>query len=88
MTSRESRKADLALAVLRRQFEDRFSQPDRGPALQLALRVLMPYVGRHDLITFWNVAGGENPLQRINNLKKIYPGIEARVRRHVMYARG
>ena len=87
MTRRESRQVELALAILRRQFEDRFSTPDRGPALQLALRVLLPYVGRHDLITFWNVAGNDNPLQRINNLKKVFACIEAHARRHQWYER-
>lgn len=88
MTRNESRQVDLALMVLRRQFEDRLATPDRGPALQLALRVLLPYVGRHDLIAFWSVTSNENALQRLNNLQKIYRVIEARARRHAMFARG
>lgn len=88
MNRRESKKVELALAVLRRQFEDRFSKPDRGPALQLALRVLLPYVGPHELISFWNIAENPNTLQRLNNLEKTYRGIEARVRTHHAYAAG
>ena len=82
MSRREKRKVELALAILRRSFEvDRF-RPDRGPALQLALRVLLPHTGRHVLITFWNASDNPNTLQRINNLKKVYAVIEGLAAKH------
>lgn len=68
---------ELSLAILRRTFDAGLIEPDRGPALQLALRVLLPYVGRHALVSFWNVTALENPLQRKNNLRKAYENIEA-----------
>lgn len=68
---------ELSLAILRRSFEGGLIDPDRGPALQLALRVLLPYVGRHALISFWNITALDNPLQRKNNLRKSYDKIEA-----------
>jgi hypothetical protein len=83
MSRREKRKVELALAILRRSFAgDRFKHPDRGPALQLALRVLLPHTGRHVLITFWNASDNPNTLQRINNLKKVYAVIEGLAAKH------
>ncbi|PKP92763.1 MAG: hypothetical protein CVT77_07750 [Alphaproteobacteria bacterium HGW-Alphaproteobacteria-16] len=79
MSPRESKTVDLALAILRTAFENRYAQPDRTPALRLALRVLLPYVDRFQLLTFWNILDNPNPLQRMNHLRKTYAGIEARV---------
>lgn len=79
MSPRESKTVDLALAILRTAFENRFAAPDKTPAVRLALRVLLPYVDRFQLLSFWEVLDNPNPLQRINNLKRIYTGIEARV---------
>lgn len=77
MSPRESKTIDLALLILRRTFESRFENEGRTLAVQLALRVLLPYVDRVSLLTFWNVMDNRNPLQRMSNLKKVYAGIEA-----------
>lgn len=80
MTRYEAKLIDLALAILRRNCESTKHKPDRGLATQLAMRVLLPHVGKHDLITFWIVLGNDNPLQRLNHLKKLYATIESRAR--------
>jgi len=74
---RESKTIDLALLILRATFENRYDRPDRTPGIRLALRVLLPYVDRAHLLSFWAILENENPLQRLNNLRKTYAVIEA-----------
>lgn len=77
MTRREHRTVELALAILRRAARTHIGKHCQTEAVQLALRVLLPYVDRHPLTTFWIVAGAENALQRSHNLRRLLELIEA-----------
>jgi signal-transduction protein with cAMP-binding, CBS, and nucleotidyltransferase domain len=79
--ARETKTIELALLILRSTFAQRFDRPAQSPAIQLALRVLLPYVDRAHLLSFWTILANENTLQRINNLEKTYAVIEANAAR-------
>ena len=79
--SREERTIKLALAILKRSATV-FGDSARSDGMQLALRVLLPYVDKRTLTTFWSVAANANPAQRRILLHREYELIEVSVRRH------
>lgn len=58
MTRHESHLIRLAISVLEE------APPAQTPAVQLALRVLLPYANKTDLMGLWQSAGTANPLVR------------------------
>ena len=71
MARHESLLIDHALAVLAGIVADRSPGSKQGPALRLALRVLLPYAkDRHWLVEFWNFAGYDDHNARCHNCRK------------------
>ena len=80
VTRREARTVDLALTILRRA--SRLYGPSaRSDGVQIALRVLLPYVDKHSLMVFWRVCENDNPAQRVHTLSRLIPLIESAVMR-------
>lgn len=80
MSRREQRTIELALAILKRS-ASAFGDSARNDGVQLALRVLLPYVRADTLTSFWRVAENPNPAQRRQVLHGIMELIECAVAR-------
>jgi hypothetical protein len=71
MTPHESLLITRALEVLMEIAQDRAPGSRQGPALRLALRVLLPHAkARWPLDDFWKHAGSEDHNARCHNCRK------------------
>jgi hypothetical protein len=83
VASDESLLITHALAVLEEIVTDRSPGSKQGPALQLALRVLLPHAGDHPhyLYDFWLFAGYEQLEARSHNCRKTFGPVAGSVGR-------
>lgn len=69
MSPRGSKTIDLALLILP-HIREPPQHEGRTLAVQLALRVLVPYVDHAHLLSFWTILENENPRQRLNKSRR------------------
>lgn len=83
MEPNESLLITHALAALEEIVKDRSPGSKQGPALQLALRALLPHAGDHPhyLYDFWLFAGYEQQEARCHNCRKTFGPVAGSVGR-------
>lgn len=77
MTRRDKRTILLATTILKNAAKTPHGVSAQTEAVQLALRVLLPHVDRHTLMTYWDIAGQEGGHHRIFRLNKMMQTIDA-----------